>query len=88
MSTLNDAWLAEHPGEHPKRCSAQQKKMLMIKRHGEGPPGRQCKDCKHLGYTEHNKRYYKCELRGVTSSATTDHGYRWPACGKFEEDQT
>ena len=32
-----------------------------------------CKTCKHLsGFDYHNKRYYKCELIGISHSEATD----------------
>ena len=44
-----------------------------------------CKDCKHLFYKQYANRYYKCELRGDTGGAGTDHRKYWPACMKFEK---
>ena len=53
---------------------------------GPGPEGRICRDCSHLfrvgGVAG---RYYKCDLRKVTSGAATDHRVRWPSCAAFEE---
>jgi hypothetical protein len=46
--------------------------------------GFKCKTCDRL-YRKiyHNKRYYKCELRGNTNGPGTDHRVNWPACGKY-----
>jgi hypothetical protein len=52
---------------------------------GPGPDGAICRDCIHLfrvgGVAG---RYYKCDLRRVSSGPATDHRVRWPACAKFE----
>lgn len=54
--------------------------------HGYGPAGRKCKDCVfYRVFDYHNKRYGKCEKRGITHGAGTDHKASWPACKKFEE---
>lgn len=53
---------------------------------GPGPDGAKCGDCEHLfrqGGTAGT--YYKCELRSLSRSASTDHRVRWPACGKYVE---
>jgi len=53
---------------------------------GLGVEGRRCGGCFHLyrvgGVAG---RFYKCDLRRVTSGAATDHRVRWPACGRFED---
>lgn len=54
--------------------------------YGPGPEGAKCGSCSHLfrrGGTA--GRYYKCDLRRVSSSVVTDHRVRWPACGQYEE---
>lgn len=51
--------------------------------YGPGPTDKKCKDCRLLTYNQHQKRYYKCQLRGITSGPGTDHRMTWPACGRF-----
>ena len=55
--------------------------------YGPGPPGAQCKDCVHLYINPKVKRYYKCKKRWFTNGAATDHRYRWPACGLYQEGE-
>lgn len=58
----------------------------MVRQFGQAPQGRQCKGCVHLFLQPGVAgRYFKCDLRGVTRGAATDHRVRWPACAKFEE---
>lgn len=58
----------------------------MVIGYGEGPADRRCHDCAHLIRSHGGSReYYKCDLRGVSSSATTDHRWGWPTCGLFEQ---
>jgi hypothetical protein len=52
--------------------------------YGPGPEGAICRDCVHLERHQYGTTFYKCDLRRNTSSPTTDHRVRWPACGKFE----
>ncbi len=43
--------------------------------------GHTCKLCRYLLAIEGNtRRYYKCQLRGVSNSAATDHRQSWNAC--------
>ena len=43
-----------------------------------------CKTCKHcLCIDHHNRRYYKCELYGVSYSEATDWRLSYPACGAY-----
>lgn len=57
----------------------------MLRLVGPGPEGRRCGDCVHLLARSLAKTYYKCELRSLSGSATSDHRVRWPACSRFEE---
>lgn len=54
---------------------------------GPGPEGATCSDCVHLfrvgGVAG---RYYKCDLRRVSSGPATDHRVRWPACARYERE--
>ena len=44
----------------------------------------QCKECDHLiGGEYRGRRYYKCELYGMTHSVATDWRLRYQACGLF-----
>ena len=43
-----------------------------------------CKDCDHLiGNKYHDRRYYKCELYGITGSEATDWRLSYQACGLY-----
>jgi hypothetical protein len=53
--------------------------------YGKGPEGKRCKECKLLF---RHLRFFKCELRGFTHGPATDHRANWPACGKFEPEQS
>ena len=59
----------------------------MVRKFGPDKKGRKCKDCKYLTMHECSKRYYKCELRGVTHGKATDHGKYYPACSKIELEE-
>lgn len=51
---------------------------------GKGPEDKRCKHCAHFIVKEfHNKTYFKCEFRGDTNGAGTDHRANWPTCAKF-----
>lgn len=53
--------------------------------YGTGPEGQKCKGCTLIAAIGVSKNYYKCRLRKLTHSASSDHKLRWPACGKFEQ---
>jgi len=58
----------------------------MVRTFGADPQGRKCKDCTHLLRNRyHGTTYIKCELRGITRGAGTDHRVKWDACKKYEE---
>ena len=42
-----------------------------------------CKNCKHLTVHEANRRWYKCECYGESSSDSTDWRCSWLACGLY-----
>ena len=47
-----------------------------------------CRDCCHLiGGEWHGKRYYKCELYGMSHSDSTDWRLSWQACGMYNVPQ-
>ena len=47
-----------------------------------------CKTCKHcLCIDHHNRRYYKCELYGVSYSEATDWRLSYQACGMYNMPQ-
>lgn len=59
----------------------------MVRAFGFGPAEKNCQTCLHLVIHQPGQnRYYKCRLRGITNGPATDHRVRWPACGKYEED--
>lgn len=55
--------------------------------YGVGPDGVTCKGCVHLRYRplRSGKRYWKCDLRKLTESASSDHRVSWQACGRYEK---
>lgn len=56
---------------------------LMHKLFGE-LPDRKCKECIHLCSFEANRKWYKCENYGETSSEATDWRLKWSACGLID----
>lgn len=46
-----------------------------------------CKDCKHLVCNERNRRYYKCEVMGISASEATDIHLKDVACGMWERKE-
>lgn len=56
---------------------------LMHKLFGE-LPDRKCKDCSHLASYTANRKYYKCECYGNTSSEASDWRLKWTACGLID----
>lgn len=55
-----------------------------VRKYGEGPAGKKCKDCRHLIAKRYSKTYYKCTFRGDTNGPGTDHRVSWQACAKWE----
>lgn len=51
-----------------------------------GPEDATCGDCVWLTSNKRSKRYYKCGLRPMTSSAATDIKLRWRACSRWSEN--
>lgn len=47
-------------------------------------PDRKCKECDHLCSFEANRKWFKCENYGKTSSEATDWRLKWSACGLIE----
>jgi len=59
----------------------------MVIHHGRGPDDARCKTCRHIfPHDFHNRRYWKCEWRGVSSGSGTDHRLKWNACRLYEEE--
>ena len=56
----------------------------MVRRHGPGLASDTCGSCKWLVKHEYQRTYYKCQKRGDTSSAATDHRVGWRACALWE----
>lgn len=46
---------------------------------------KRCKTCAHLVQFNFGRKYYKCELRGISHSHATDHRVNWFACGKYKD---
>lgn len=44
-----------------------------------------CGDCMHFVRAEYNRVYYKCEILGLSGSASTDIRVSDPACKLFKE---
>ena len=59
----------------------------MLTKHGL-KKGKVCKSCKYfLREKFHDKTYFKCKMRGVSRSASTDHRLKWLACGLYQEEE-
>lgn len=49
----------------------------------------QCRDCCHLISGDyHDRRYYKCELYGMSHSEATDWRLSYQACGMYNVPQS
>ena len=69
--------------EEPEEVGGGPASNPMVRVFGSGPEGAVCRDCRWLISFAYSRNYYKCELRGMTHGAGTDHRVRWPACGQF-----
>ena len=82
--TVRDIGVVESRFARTKSGTLKENPMPSV--YGYGPTDKVCGDCVHFyrvgGVAG---RYFKCELRHVSSSAVTDHRVNWPTCGKFEE---
>lgn len=59
----------------------------LVPLYGPGPEGATCGGCAHLYIKPGtSKRYYKCDLRRLTESESSDHRVRWQACGRYEKE--
>ena len=57
----------------------------MVWKFGRGPEGAKCKTCDRFFVIGHRSgTYFKCELRGITRGAATDHRANWNACSKYK----
>ncbi len=59
----------------------------MIQRYGKGPADKKCRECEHLicfCYPS-GRRFYKCSLRSLSHSSSSDHRLKWNACAMFKE---
>lgn len=57
---------------------------LMHKRYGK-TIGMICGNCDHFFVRTWDKRYFKCEVYGDSSSEATDWAKRYAACGLFNK---
>lgn len=59
----------------------------MVKKSGFGPKGEKCKSCHFILRVKPNtKVYYKCQYRGISSGAGTDHRLKWDACSQYHKE--
>lgn len=80
------AALMHEPGQYRSKSGAWLINPMPA-RHGPGPEGTTCASCVHLVSSFGGSRsYYKCELRGISSSVATDHRLKWPTCGLYEAE--
>lgn len=57
----------------------------MVRKFGKGKDGLKCGSCTHFVRVDGgSKKYLKCQLRGITRGAGTDHRAKWRACAKYE----
>ena len=50
-------------------------------------PDRKCKDCPYLVSHTANRKYYKCEVYGNTSSDASDWRLKYTACGLIDKPE-
>lgn len=57
--------------------------------YGPGPEDKQCCDCVRLHTISFwsGRTVYKCDLRKLTRGRGSDHGAKYPTCGRFVEGQ-
>ena len=48
-------------------------------------PGKKCKYCDNLIVQQANRRYYKCEVYGITDSEASDWRLSYDACGMYNK---
>ena len=48
-------------------------------------PGHKCQYCDNLIVQQANRRYYKCEVYGVTDSEASDWRLSYDACGMYNK---
>jgi hypothetical protein len=72
------------PVHTPLKHKGRPKVNPCIKIWGTGPEGTKCGSCEHHYFRQYSKKYPKCDKRGDTGSASTDHSSRYPSCGKYE----
>ncbi len=57
----------------------------MIAFHGKAEGFFSCRECEWITRENYGKKtYYKCDKRGYSRGAGTDHRMNWDACGLFE----
>lgn len=44
-----------------------------------------CRTCNHLTSYKANRRWYKCEVYGASSCASSDWRLKWTACGMYNK---
>ena len=70
--------------EKPKRPTIKSK---FRKQHGV-VEGKFCKECKHfIQYDYRNRRYFKCEMLGLSNSKATDIRKSDKACRLYEKEE-
>ena len=47
-------------------------------------PDRKCKECQYLVSYTANRKYYKCDVYGNTSSEASEWRLKWTACGMID----
>lgn len=80
-ATLFPDWQRTHPPQPalPPQIAA------MYRAHGKSLSGLTCGDCAHLiDSPTHGKKYFKCELYGITRGAATDWRKKWKACNRLK----
>jgi len=59
----------------------------MYQRSGGTTPFKTCGECSNFcEFHNRNKKYFKCEIYGVTASEATDWRKSWVACKYFNSD--
>lgn len=80
-----DLSVIESNATRTKSGSLKRNPLLTV--YGPGPDGARCGTCSHcfrVGVVA--GRYYKCDLRRLTSGPGSDHRVRWPACAQYQRE--
>ena len=61
------------------------RKIELMHREFGASPGHKCQHCDNLIVRHRDRRYYKCEVYGISNSEATDWRLSYDACGMFNK---